>query len=222
MYFNRVMVLGGGEVGFRVARHFERTGVRVAVVDPDPEVCDRLAERLHSATVLRTDITDVDTLISEGLSETDVVMAVTENEETNILASLLAQRHGAKRSLSVVNRPAYVGLVPTLGIDACVSPRLSTASAILKYVRRGGILSVATVEENQAEVIEILIPDSPAFVGKKLMELAFPRGAIIGAIVSDTEAQIPSGETVLQAGDHAVVFAVPEAVADVEAFFEAQ
>ncbi len=216
---NRVMVLGGGEVGYRTSRQLEKAGLRVTVVDPDPDVCDRLAERLDNATVINTEITDVEILKGEGLSVTDVVVVTTADEEKNILAALLAKRHGAERALCVVDNPDYVSLAPTLGIDACVSPRLSTASAILKYVRRGGVLSVATVEENQAEVIEVLIPAEAPYGGKRLKEVSFPHGAVVGAIVGKDEIEIASGDTVLQPGARAVVFAVPESVMAVEAFF---
>jgi len=217
----RIFVLGGGEVGYRVTAHFEGLGLQVTVVDPDRSVCADLAERLGNAVVLHAEPTDVATLSAEGLGKADVVIATTENEEANILATLLAKRHGARRGLCLVNRPAYVSLVPTLGIDACISPRLSTASAILKYVRRGGVLNVATVEENQAEVMEMLLTSSPGWVGEPLKALAFPTGAIVGAVVRGTEAFIPTGETVLQPGDRAVIFALPEAVVRVEDFFGA-
>ena len=217
----RVFVLGGGPVGFQVAEHFERAGLEVRVVDPDRGCCEALAERLDHAVVLNTDVTDIDTLLSEGLEKTDVLVAATEDEEVNILASLLAKRHGARRALCLVDRPAYVSLASTLGVDACISPRLSTASAILKYVRRGGVLSMATVEENQAEVVEILITESPAWLGKPLKSLDFPGGAIVGAVMRRDEAFIPTGDTVLQSGDRAVVFALPEAVVRVESFFGA-
>jgi len=217
----RVFVLGGGEVGHRVAAHFDGLGVQVTVADPDRSVCADLAERLDRAVVLHAEPTDVATLDAEGLGKADVVIATTENEEANILATLLAKRHGARRGLCVVNRPAYVSLVPTLGIDACISPRLSTASAILKYVRRGGVLNVATVEENQSEVMEMLLTSSPGWVGQPLKALSFPTGAIVGAVVRGAEAFIPTGDTVLQPGDRTVIFALPEAVVRVEAFFGA-
>ncbi|MBE0618346.1 MAG: Trk system potassium transporter TrkA, partial [Proteobacteria bacterium] len=215
----RVFVLGGGEVGCRVAEHFERLGLRVKVVDPSRAVCEGLAERLGQSVVLHAEVTDVETLKAEGLGKADVAVATTENEEANILASLLAKRHGARRALCLVNRPAYVSLVPTLGIDACISPRLSTASAILKYVRRGGVLNVATVEENQAEVMEMLITSAAGWLGQPLKSLSFPPGAIVGAVVRAGEAFIPTGETILEAGDRAVIFALPEAVVRVEDFF---
>ncbi|MBI5445779.1 MAG: NAD-binding protein, partial [Deltaproteobacteria bacterium] len=191
----------------------------VRVVDEDRRVCEGLAERLGQALVLHTEITDMETLLAEGLDKADVVVAVTGNQEKNILACLLAKRHGARRALCLVDRPTYVSLVPSLGIDACVSPRLSTASAILKHVRRGRVLSVATVEENQAEVLEMMIDDSPTWIGSPLKAIEFPEGSLVGAVLRDGEAFIPSGDTVLRPGDRAVVFALPEAVTWVENFF---
>ncbi|GAB4259621.1 MAG: Trk system potassium transporter TrkA [Deferrisomatales bacterium] len=218
----RLFVLGGGPVGYRVARHFEGNGVQVRVVDPARSVCEDLAERLTHSVILHTEVTDVETLLSEGVASADVVIAATDDEEANILASLLAKKHGAKRALCLVDRPAYVSLVPSLGIDACISPRLSTASAILKYVRRGGVLNVATVEENQAEVLEMRIPGSAPWVGRPLKAVNFPEGAVVGAVLRGDDALIPGGNTVLQPGDRAVVFTLPESVVQVEDFFGAQ
>ena len=218
----RILILGGGDVGFKLASQFEREGARVTIADPDQDVCEHLADHLDTSLVLNIGITDVGTLLSEGLAATDVVVSVSDNEETNILAALLAKKNGVPRAISVVNSPAYVQLATTLGIDACISPRLAMATAILKYVRRGEILSIVTVEENHAEVLEILIPDSPGVSGKTLREVDFPKGAVVGAIVRADSVELPSGDTVLAAGDRAVVFTVADALADVEKFFEAK
>lgn len=215
----RAFVLGGGAIGFRVAQQLEARKLDVRIADPDRSLCARLAERLGRTVVFHCEITDVQSLAAEGLGEADLVVAASENEEANILASLLAKRRGVRRALCVVNRPAYVSLVPSLGIDACVSPRLSTSSAILRYVRRGGVLSMATVEENDAEVVELLIEPSVGWLGQPLKALSFPTGAILGAVVRGTEAIIPTGDTVLEPGDRAVVFALPEAIVAVEEFF---
>ena len=215
----RIFVFGGGAVGQRVAEHFEQNRAEVTLVEPNRARCEELARRATRATVINADITEVDVLLSEGIGKADVVVATTPNEEKNILASLLAKRHGARRALCVVDRPAYVGLVPSLGIDACISPRLSTASAILKYVRRGGVLNMATVEENQAEVLELRIPEAFAWARRPLREIPFPDGAIVGAALRGDQAFIPTGDTTLDPGDRIVVFALPEAVVAVEDFF---
>jgi trk system potassium uptake protein len=215
----KAFILGGGAVGRRLVEHLEADGIDVRVVDPDRSVCEELAQQLQRAVVLHAEIIDVDALVAEGLDKADVVVAVSEAEETNILACLLAKRRGARRALCMVNRPAYVSLVPSLGIDACISPRLSTASAILRRVRPSGLVNLAMVEENQAEVLELAVTKGLEWLGKPLNAVGFPPGAIAGAVVRGTEALIPTGETILQPGDRAIVFALHEAVLAVERFF---
>jgi trk system potassium uptake protein TrkA len=213
------MILGGGWVGEGVARKLARQKFRVKILDRNLDRCEWLAQRLGDVTVIHAEGTDVDTLYEEGIQDTDVFVAVTQEDEGNILCSLLAKSHGAKRAIALVNRPQYVSLAPSIGVDACISPRLSTAGAILKYVRRGQVLSMAMVEECEAEVMELIIPSGSRFLGKPLMEIQVPRGAIIGALVRADEVIIPRGEDRLAAGDRAVIFALPEAVPRVEEFF---
>jgi trk system potassium uptake protein TrkA len=160
------------------------------------------------------------TLVDEGIEGADVFIAVTESDESNILCSLLARQHGARRTLSLLNSPEMLSLAPTLGIDACVSPRLAAAGAILKYVRRGDVISLATIEGSNAEVLELQVKKSSIIVDKPLKNLQFPAGAIIGAIVHEQSYEIPTGDTVLTGGDRIVVFALPGAVGKVEKFFE--
>jgi trk system potassium uptake protein TrkA len=148
-----------------------------------------------------------------------VFIAVTGEDESNILCSLLAKRHGAKRAIALVNQPKYVSLTPTLGLDVCISPRLATAAAILKYVRRAEVVSMAVIEQSDSEVIEFsLRADNPA-LGQPLKSLNLPQGAIVGAIVRGDQAIVPTGDDQFQAGDHVVVFSLPEAVPQVSRFF---
>jgi len=214
-----IMILGGGWVGEGVARKLARQKFRVKILDRNLDRCEWLAQRLGDVTVIHAEGTDVDTLYEEGIQDTDVFVAVTQEDEGNILCSLLAKSHGAKRAIALVNRPQYVSLAPSIGVDACISPRLSTAGAILKYVRRGQVLSMAMVEECEAEVMELIIPSGSRLLGKPLMEIQVPRGAIIGALVRADEVIIPRGEDHLAADDRAVIFALPEAVPRVEEFF---
>ncbi len=216
----RAFILGGGRIGLRIARELERLRFDVRLVDQDEARCEKLAAKLTRTMVIHAEGTDVDVLLDEGVEEADVFIAVTDNDETNILCSLLGRQHGATRTFALVNKPQLLNLAPTLGIDACVSPRLAAAGAILKYVRRGEVLSLATIEGSNAEVLEILVPSDSAIIGTPLKELRFPEGAIIGAIVHRDTYEIPSGESVLRAGDRVVVFALPGALTKVERFFE--
>ncbi|MHC4861476.1 MAG: Trk system potassium transport protein TrkA [Planctomycetota bacterium] len=193
-----VFVLGAGRVGSEVSRRLSKQKYRVKVIDRNPEQC---------------------TLRNEGIEEGDVYIAATQDAQTNILCSLLAKRYGAKRVIALVNERQYVSLAPSLGVDVCISPRLATASAILKYVRRGEVLSVDMVEACEAEVMELILPSERRVIGKKLSAINFPRGSIIGAVMRGDEILVPSGDDCLLAGDRVIVFALPDAVAKVEKFF---
>ena len=214
-----VFVLGGDRIGQALARKLVALGLRVKLIESDPDLCQRLAEELDNVVVLNTDATDVKTLQHEGIGDCDAYVAVTANEETNILGSLLAKSYGAKRAIALVDRHEFITLAPSLGVDACVSPRMATASAVLKYVRPSGVASVATVEYSDAEVLEFVVPAESPIVGKPLKEIDVPMGAIIGIIVRGEKVVIPGGEDHLVPDDHVVVFALPEAITGVERFF---
>jgi trk system potassium uptake protein TrkA len=214
-----VFVLGAGRVGSEVSRRLSKQKYRVKVIDRNPEQCEHLAQTLDDVMVLCAEGVDVDTLRNEGIEEGDVYIAATQDAQTNILCSLLAKRYGAKRVIALVNERQYVSLAPSLGVDVCISPRLATASAILKYVRRGEVLSVDMVEACEAEVMELILPSERRVIGKKLSAINFPRGSIIGAVMRGDEILVPSGDDCLLAGDRVIVFALPDAVAKVEKFF---
>ena len=220
MHTPRAFILGGGRIGLRIARELERMRFDVRLIDHDEARCEKLAAKLKRTMVIHAEGTDVDVLVDEGIETADVFIAVTDNDETNILCALLGRQHGASRTLAVVNKPELLNLAPTLGVDACISPRLAAAGAILKYVRRGEVLSLATIEGSNAEVLEILVPKGSGIVGIPLKDLHFPPGAIIGATVHRDNYEIPTGDSLLQEGDRVVVFALPGALAKVERFFE--
>ncbi|MDW7645029.1 MAG: Trk system potassium transporter TrkA [Desulfuromonadales bacterium] len=216
----RIFILGGGHIGLRIAEMLEKRRFDVRLVDRNEDRCIKLSAKLDRTMVIHAEGTDIRTLIDEGVENADVFIAVTDNDETNILCSLLCKKHGARRALALVNNPELVNLAPTLGLDASVSPRLAAAGAILKYVRRGGVISLATVEGSNSEVLEIEVKHGSGIENKTLQDLHFPTGAIIGAIVRGTTYEIPSGESRLKEGDRVVIFALPGALAKVERFFE--
>lgn len=214
-----VFILGGERIGEALARKLAALGIRVKLIEPDPRLCERLAEDIENVVVLNTEGVDVDTLKHEGIEGCDTYVATTSDEQTNILCSLLAKSYGAKRAIAMVDRHEFVALAPSLGVDACVSPRLVTASAILKYVRPSGVASLATIEQSNAEVLEIAMPGSSGIIKTPLKELAVPDGAVIGVIVRGEEVVIPSGDDHLEENDHVIVFTLPEAITRVERFF---
>lgn len=216
----KAFILGGGRIGLRVARDLEQRNFNVRLIERDMDRCEKLSAELKKTMVIHAEGTDIKVLLDEGVADADVFIAATENDETNILCSLLCKRHGTQRTLCLVNRPEFLDLAPSLGVDACVSPRLSAAGAILKFARRGNVISLATIEGSNSEVMEIEVKAGSTIVGTPLKNLNFPRGAIIGAIVHPQSYEIPDGENCLKVGDRVLIFALPEALAKVERFFE--
>ncbi|RME35045.1 MAG: Trk system potassium transporter TrkA, partial [Deltaproteobacteria bacterium] len=217
----RAFILGGGHIGLHVAMDLEALGYDVRVIDRDQKRCEQISARLKRALVIHAEGTDIQVLLDEGIATADFFIAATENDESNILCSLLARHHGVRRTLTLVNQPELLNLAPSLGIDACLSPRIAAAGAILKYVRRGQVISIATIEGSNAEVLELAAEPGCQAVGVELAQIHFPEGAIVGAIVRDDSYEIPTGASVIQPGDRVVVFSLPGAVAKVEAFFSA-
>lgn len=214
-----VFILGGLSVGRALARRLVAAGLRVKVIEPDAAACQAFAEEFDKVMVLNTVGQDVETLRHEGVSDCDVYVAVTPNEQTNILCSLLAKSYGAKRAIALVDGHEFAVLAPSLGVDACISPRQATASAVVKFVRPSGVASLVTIEHSNAEVLDMVMPARSAILGRPLKELDLPGGSIIGVIVRGDEVVIPSGDDHLEAGDHVIVFALPEAVARAGRYF---
>jgi trk system potassium uptake protein TrkA len=215
----RAMLLGGGRVGTHLAHMLEREGVQPTVIERSRERCVALAESLESGLVLHGDATDLDLLSQEGIAETDGLAAVTSEDETNLLASLLAKHLGAKKVITLLKRAEYIPLVTRIGIDAAVSPRMSTANRILQHVRGGRILSMAVMERNQAEAMEFEVVSGSRVEGKRIADLHLPRGAIMGSIQRGEEVIIPHGDTGIEKGDRVVVFALPSAIDETTDFF---
>jgi trk system potassium uptake protein TrkA len=216
---HRAFILGGGRIGVQVAQSLEKLKFHTKLIEKNEDRCYKLAEKLDKTVVLNAEGLDVSTLLDEGLADADVFIAVTENDETNILTCLLARQHRVRRTLARVNQPELLGLASDLGIDACVSPRLAAAGIILKFVRRGDIVSLTAVDGSNSEVLEIEIKETSGLLNIPLRELHFPRGAIIGAIVHNSSYEIPTGASQLQSGDRVLVFALPESLHKVERFF---
>ena len=149
----------------------------------------------------------------------DGFVAYTGQDEVNMLSSLLAKTTGARKVISLIHRFEFMKLVTKVGIDAAVSPRLSTVNAILRYVRCGNVQSVATMKGIAAEALELSVQRGAPALGQRLKDMHFPKGGVLGAIIRDGEVIMPRGTDEVFAGDHVVVFALPEAIARIEALF---
>jgi trk system potassium uptake protein TrkA len=215
----RVMIAGGSQEGEYLARVLGEHGIECTILDHDRRRCLELAERLPRALVLHADATDLELLEMEGVSGIDGFVASTNHDEVNLLSSLLAKTVGARKVVSLVHKFDYLPLVPKVGVDAAVSPRMSTVNAILRYVRRGRVMSVATLKGIDAEAIEFHVGTNSPLVGRPLRELHFPDGGIVGTIIRGEQIIIPTGESTVLPGDEVIVFALPEAIAEIESWF---
>lgn len=215
----RVMIAGGSVEAFYLAELLAQHGVQATMLVHERARAQELAERLDKALVLHGDATDVELLEMEGVGGVDAFVALTEEDDTNILSSLLAKDAGAKQVITLVNKSEYVPLARRIGLDAAVSPRLSAANAILRYVRRGTVTRVATFKGSDAEAIAFTVSANSPLVGRPLAEASFPRGAIVAAVVRGSSVTVPRGKDALAAGDTVVVFALPDAVKRVTELF---
>jgi trk system potassium uptake protein TrkA len=218
----RVMIVGANPMGMELARDLISAKVKVKLVDPDPERCRIAAEQLHHALVLNIDPVDTAPLEDEGIGEMDGFVAVGLDEEVNVLSCLLARRHGARRTVCLVDRADYVELLPQLGVDAAVSPRRSTAATIARFVRRGAVVSAERLGFTDAEILQYRLDKSHRAVGVPLQDLGFPNDAVIGAVIKKQAVETPRGDTVLKPGDEVLVFSLPSGLAAVDSFFSSE
>lgn len=209
-------IIGGGQVGSLLAQNLEKKGIKIKLVDRSAERCQQLSERLSKTIVLNGDGTDQELLQEEHAADSDVFIALTNDEEENVLSCLLARRLGARQAITRINKFAYVPLVTAIGLETVVSSRLSAVSAILRHIRRGKVISAAALKGEDAEAIEFAALQTSEIVGRPLQDIKFPRHAIIAAIVRGSEVIIPRGTTVIQPDDRIIVFARREAISKVE------
>ena len=215
----RVFIIGGGRIGLQVAQALDAEGLTVTVMERNRARCDELAKHLARARIIHGDGTDVRRLLEEGISEADAVATITDDDPANLLAALLGKRHGAKKAIALFKRPDLIPLVESLGIDAGISPRLLTASVILRFVRRGRVVSVFELPESEAETLEVVVlPRTPA-AGRALDALGLGSDALVGAIVRGEEVLVPERDTTLEVGDHVILLALPRAIAEIERLF---
>ena len=179
-----VFIIGGGTIGYRVARQMEQNKISVKIVEADPTRCKFLAENLEHTVVLNFDGLETHDLVDEGIDQADLIISVTDSDTSNILSSLLGKHHGAKKCITRISRPDFIPLLGKLGIDVALSPRLVAANMILSFVRAGDtVVAVSTILGSDAEVVEIRVPDLEKFQKVPLKDLNFPHQAVLGAIV---------------------------------------
>lgn len=217
---SRLVVVGGGNIGLRLAEILETQHPEFAfkLIEASPARAELVAQRLHRAVVLCGDGRSRDTLLEAGIDGAGAVVTVTNDDDINILAALLAKRLGCPRAMALVTRSDYELLTAEIGIDVAINPRDTTVSSILGHIRRGRIRAVHTIRDGAAEVFEAEALETSPIVGQPLKELRAP-GLVLGAVVRDGRVIAPRGDTVVRAGDRVVIAARAETVKRVEQLF---
>ena len=212
----RALIVGGGNIGFRLAKSLEKNSIYCKIIENNPDRCAKIAEELTRTVVLCGDGSDQVLLAEENIQDIEVVITLTNNEETNILASLLAKRMGAKKSIAKISKFSYFPLMKAIGIEKVVSTRLSAIDTILRHIRRGKVLSAISIKGEQAEIIEALALETSGIVDKPLKQISFPKGAIVAGIIRKEEIIIPTGDSIIQPEDRVIIFARRQAIPKVE------
>lgn len=217
----RVVIAGGGNIGLYVARTLEEraTRTRVKIIEASEERARAVADELNDTIVLQGSALDPEILREADIEDTDTIVALTNEDQTNVLACVMARRLGAQRTMTLVNSRNFAGLANDLSIDAVVSPRSVTVSRVLQHVRRGRIRAVHSIQNGEAEAIEAEALETSPLVGKPLRELDLPQGIRIGAIYRQGEVVLPGGATRIAAHDRVILFATAERVRQVEQMF---
>ncbi len=220
----RLLIFGGGNIGVFLAQEIERehSWVKAKIIESGQKRAEKISGILERTMVICGNVLDPEILEEANVSATETVVAVTNDDETNILSSILAKRYGCKRAITLINKVTYQPIISSLGIDVVVSPRNITVSTILQHVRRGRIHSVHTLREGFGELIEAEALETSDLVGKPLREVKLPQGVLLGAIVRDGEMICPRGSTVVQSKDRVVLFASEDVIRKVEKMFSVQ
>jgi len=208
----RVLIVGGGFTGLRLAALLEEKSVHTKIIEIDPEQCKKLAEQLNRTIVIHGDGSDQNLLKEENIQDMDIAVVLTNDEETNILASLLAKRMGARKAITKVNRFSYFPLMANVGIEKVVSPRLSAINSIMRHIRRGKVLSLISFKGERAEIIETVPMDNSAIVFKPLKNIVLPKGVLVTGIIRGDCVMIPSGKSVINPRDRIIIFAKKQAI----------
>jgi len=220
----KVIIAGAGNIGLRLAQSLECSGYRVKLIERNTERAERVSEQLEDTVVLQGDAADEELLRQENIDNMELFCSLTNEDEANILSAMLAKRLGARRAMAIVNRSSYIDLIESSVLDIAISPRLATVSALLSHVRRGDVVAAHSLRRGVAEAIEAIAHGdrkTSKIVGRRLAEIKLPEGATIGAIMRNDELVSLEEDTVIQDGDHVIIFVIDKRrIHDVEKLFQ--
>ncbi|MCO4841303.1 MAG: Trk system potassium transporter TrkA [Yoonia sp.] len=214
----RVVIIGGGNVGLGVARALEAytDRVRVKVIEKNRNIAEAAADSLDRTIVLLGDGLDGALLEEANISSADAVLAVTDDDKTNLLASVRAKEMGCKMAIALINDPSLVPLMGPLDIDAYINPRATTVSSILRHIRHGRVRAVYSIGDAEAEVIEAQVLGTSPIAGQRIKDIAFPEGTLVCAVMKDGKTMKPTGELRIDEGNVIAIFAMADDVPEVE------
>lgn len=216
----KVMILGGGKIGYYLADNLSKKGISVKIIESNIDRCKFLADTLaDNVLIIHGDGTDINLLEEEELAKMDAFIGVTGYDEENLFMSLRAKQLNISKVIAKISKQSYIHVIEKLGIDMAINPVNITASNILKYIRGGKVVSVSLLLDGQAEVTEIIASKNLAILNKPIKNLNLPKGIIVGAIVHNKKVTIPKGDSVIKAGDRIVVFSLLSEVPALETFF---
>lgn len=221
---NKVILAGAGNIGLQLAQSLECSGYQVKLIERDPDRARLVSEKLDSSMVLQGDAADEELLRQENIDSMELFCSLTNADEANILSAMLAKRLGARRTMAIVNRPAYVDLIESDVLDIAISPRMSTISALLSRVRRGDVVAAHSLRRGVAEAIEAVAHGDhrhSKLVGRKLSEIRLPEGATIGAILREDTLVPLERDVVVKELDHIIIFLIDKRrIPEVEKLFQ--
>ena len=214
----RVVIIGGGSIGFQLAQGLEHRepSINVKLIESNKERAEFVADQLERTIVIAGNALDSEILEEASVPTAETIVAVSDDDEVNVLACVLAKSHGCARAVTLINETTYAPLVSPLGIDTAINPRDITVSRILEHIRRGRIHSVHTLQGGDAEVIEADAMESAPVIGVPLKEARLPKGVLVGALVRDGTVIIPRGESTIEKGDRVIIFSPHDAIKKVE------
>jgi trk system potassium uptake protein TrkA len=204
----RVVIAGGGNIGFRLASELEAKN-QVKLIERDQRRARRVSEQLNRTIVLHGDAADEELLLEENIDSTDVFAALTNSEEANILSAMLAKRLGAHKVMALINKPSYAELIESGSIDVAISPQTVTIGSLLAHVRRGDVVRVHSLRRGAAEALEVVVhgdADSSRVIGRRIEDISLPVGTTLGAVVRGEEVIIAHHDTTVQPDDHLILF----------------
>jgi trk system potassium uptake protein TrkA len=217
----RITIVGAGRTGTTLAQIIEkkRWPVDIKLIEKSALQARKAQYNLKHSLIINGDAGDLDLLMEENIGDSDMLVAVTDDDYLNIMISLIAKNMGVRQTICKVKRSEWISLVDQIGIDIVMSPRILTAGAILKYVRKGDIISVTVVDEDMAELIELIAQPGSIAAGKKLRKIKFPPGAVLGAIFREDQVIIPSGDDEIRPNDRLMIFSISTSIHKVERLF---